>query len=313
VKGRILIVTLAGGVGAARFLEGLIRAVPQKRVTIIGNVGDDSEFYGLHVSPDLDIVAYTLAGLVDREKGWGFKGDTFHCQKMLQRYGYEPWFNLGDSDLATHLYRTSKLMRGEKLSSVTASIVSDLGLHVSLLPSTDDLLQTHVISGNRRMHFQEYMVRFHTKPTVKRVFFKGAEAAKPAPKVIQSIKNAEGIIICPSNPIVSIGAILAVRGIRSALRKTRARIVAISPIVGGKTIKGPADKMMKSLGVEPSALGVAEYYRDFIDALIIDRVDKKLAAPIRALGVKAIVTQTLMKTMADKVHLAQAAVSELKS
>jgi len=166
-----LIVTLAGGVGAARFLEGLIRVVPQNRVVIIGNVGDDTEFYGLHVSPDLDIVAYTLAGRVDRQKGWGFRDETFHCQKMLQAYGYAPWFNLGDRDLATHLYRTEELIRGRKLSTITAGIVSHLGVQVWLLPSTDDLLQTHVISGSRRMHFQEYMVRLQTKPKVNRVYF----------------------------------------------------------------------------------------------------------------------------------------------
>ena len=308
-----MIVTLAGGVGAARFLEGLIRVVPQNRIVIIGNVGDDTEFYGLHVSPDLDIVTYTLAGLVDRQKGWGFRRDTFHCQKMLTAYGYAPWFNLGDRDLATHLYRTEELTRGKPLSAVTASIVSHLGLQVSVIPSTDDLLQTYVISGNRRMHFQEYMVRLQTKPKVNRVYFKGAESAKPAPKVVQSIRDAEGIIICPSNPIVSIGAVLAVRGIRSALRKTKARIVGISPIVGGKTIKGPADKMMKSLGVEPTAFGVATYYRDFLNTLIIDTVDRKLSPRVESLGIKAVVVPTLMKTMSDEVRLARVAMTELSS
>jgi LPPG:FO 2-phospho-L-lactate transferase len=308
-----LIVTLAGGVGAARFLEGLIRVVPQNRITIIGNVGDDTEFHELHVSPDLDIVAYTLAGLVDPAKGWGFKGDTFHCQKMLQTYGYQTWFNLGDRDLATHLYRTEQLSRGQRLSAVTANIVSSLGLNVTLLPSSDDLLQTYVYTRSGRMHFQEYMVRFQTKPKVNRIFFKGAESAKPGPKVLQSIANADGIIICPSNPIVSIGAILAVRGIRSALSRTRARVVAISPILGGKTVKGPADKLMKSLGMEASALAVAKLYRNFVDTLIIDKVDRKLAPQIRSLGIKTIVTQTLMKTMIDKVRLARVAVSEFKS
>jgi len=216
-----LIVTLAGGVGAARFLEGLIRVIPQNRVTIIGNVGDDTEFYGLHVSPDLDIVTYTLAGLVDPKKGWGFRGDTFHCQRILQTYGYRTWFNIGDRDLATHLYRTDQLRCRKKLSTVTQDIVSALGLNVTLLPSTDDPLQTYVYTKSRRMHFQEYMVKLQTKPKIARVFFKGAEKAKPTTKVIQSLTNAEGIIISPSNPIVSIGAILAVKGIRSALRKTR--------------------------------------------------------------------------------------------
>lgn len=308
-----MIVTLAGGVGAARFLEGLVRVVPQKRITIIGNVGDDTEVHGLHVSPDLDIVAYTLAGQVDPVKGWGFRGDTFHCQSMLQRYGSETWFNLGDRDLATHLYRTEQLNRGKKLSTVTGNIVSDLGLDVTLLPSSDDLLQTYIYTRTRRMHFQDYMVRFQTKPHVNRIFFKGAESAKPAPRVLKSLTNAEGVIICPSNPIVSIGAILAVKGIRSALRETKARVVAISPIVGGKTVKGPADKLMKYLGMEASAFGVAKCYVDFLDTLIIDKIDGKLAPQIRSLGIKTIVTQTLMKTMIDKVRLARIAVSEFNS
>lgn len=307
-----MIVTLAGGVGAARFLEGLIRVVPQRRITIIGNVGDDIEFYGLHVSPDLDIVTYTLAGLVDPVKGWGIKGDTFHCQKLLQRYGYKTWFNIGDHDLATHLYRTEQMRRGKKLSAVTANVVSRLGLDVTLLPSTDDLFQTYVLAGGSRMHFQEYMVRLQTKPKVRKVIFKGSDSARPLPQVIQSISEASGIIICPSNPIVSIGAILAVKGIREALRKTKASIVGISPIVGGKTVKGPADKLMKSLGIEASALGVAEYYKDFLDALIVDRVDAPLAPDIRSLDIKPVVTQTLMKSMADKVHLARKAMSEFR-
>jgi LPPG:FO 2-phospho-L-lactate transferase len=308
-----LIVTLAGGVGAARFLEGLLHVVPQERITIIGNVGDDTEFYGLHVSPDLDIVAYTLASLIDPEKGWGFRGDSFHCQNMLQTYGYQTWFNLGDRDLATHLFRTEQLRRGKKLSAVTADIVSRLGLNLTLLPSTNDLLQTYVSTGRRLMHFQDYMVRYQTKPNVNLVIFKGAQSAKPAPRVLQSLMKADGIIICPSNPIVSIGAILAVKGIRSALKKTEARIVGISPIVGGKTIKGPADKLMKSLGTEPSAVGVAMLYRDFMDTLIIDRIDQKLAPQINSLGMKTIATQTLMKTMSDKVNLAQITLSEIKS
>lgn len=286
--------------------------MPQRRITIIGNVGDDLDFYGLHVSPDLDIVTYTLAGLVDPVKGWGIKGDTFHGQKLLQRYRYKTWFNIGDYDLATHLYRTEQMRRGKKLSAVTANVVSRLGLHVTLLPSTDDLFQTYVLTGGGRMHFQEYMVRLQTKPKVRNVLFKGSDSARPSPRVIQSISEARGIIICPSNPIVSIGAILAVKGIREALRKTKASTVGISPIVGGKTVKGPADKLMKSLGIEASALGVAEYYKDFLDVLIIDKVDAQLASDIRSLGIKPTVTQTLMRTMADKVHLARKAMSEFR-
>ncbi len=277
---------------------------------IIGNVGDDTTVYGLHVSPDLDIVTYTLAGLVDASKGWGFRGDTFHCQALLRRYGFETWFNLGDRDLATHIYRTEELQKGKRLSSVTADLVSRLGLRVKLLPASDDSLQTYVLSGKRKMHFQEYMVKLKTRPRVQGVFFRGAESAKPAKQVEASIAQADGIIVSPSNPIVSIGAILAVRGIKSALRKTKARVVGISPIVGGKTVKGPADKLMKALGVKPSALGVAEFYSAFLETLIIDRVDKELAPDIETLGIKAIVTNTLMRTMADKVRLAKIAVSE---
>jgi LPPG:FO 2-phospho-L-lactate transferase len=305
-----LIVALAGGVGAARFLEGLIRVVPQKDITIIGNVGDDTTVYGLHVSPDLDIVTYTLAGLVDTGKGWGFRGDTFHCQALLRRYGFETWFNLGDRDLATHIYRTEQLQRGKSLSNVTADLVSRLGLRLRLLPASDDLLQTYVVSGRRRMHFQEYMVKLKTKPKVHGVFFRGAESARPAREVTRCIAGARGVIVCPSNPIVSIGAILAVRGIKAALKKTKAKVVGISPIVGGKTVKGPADKLMKALGVDPSALGIAEFYREFLDTLIIDRVDRALAPDIEALGIKPIVTNTLMRTMADKVRLAKIAVSD---
>jgi len=307
-----LIVALAGGVGAARFLEGLIRVVPQRDITIIGNVGDDTNIYGLHISPDLDIVTYTLAGLVDKKKGWGFRGDTFHCQALLRKFGFETWFNLGDRDLATHIYRTEELHRGRRLSEVTADIVSRLGLGVKLLPASDDLLQTYVLSGARQMHFQEYMVRRKTKPKVQGVVFRGTESARPTKLVAESIAKAKGIIVCPSNPIVSIGAILAVRGIKSALRKAPGKVVGISPIIGGKTVKGPADKLMKAVGVEATALGVAECYRDFLDTLIIDRLDRKLALNIKATGIKPIVTNTLMKTMADKVRLAKVAVSEFR-
>lgn len=307
-----MIVALAGGVGAARFLEGLIQVVPQKEITIIGNVGDDTNIYGLHVSPDLDIVTYTLAGLVDAKKGWGFRGDTFHCQAQLRKYGFETWFNLGDRDFATHIYRTEQLLRGKRLSEVTADLASRLGLRVKLLPASDDSLQTYVLSGGRRMHFQEYMVKRKTKPAVQGVVFQGADTARPAKHVTESIMRAGGVIVSPSNPIVSIGAILAVRRIRSALKRTKAKVVGISPIIGGKTVKGPADKLMKAVGIEASALGVAEYYSNFLDTLIIHRVDRALAPEIESLGIKPVVTNTLMRTLADKVRLAKVAVSELK-
>jgi LPPG:FO 2-phospho-L-lactate transferase len=306
------IVTLAGGVGAARFLEGLIRVVPQRKLTVIGNVGDDIEMHGLHVSPDLDIVTYTLAGIVDRAKGWGIRNDTFTCQEAMRKFGYETWFNIGDKDYATHLYRTEQLRKGRSLSEITDELVKKLGLQIHLLPSTDDFFQTHVISNGRKMHFQEYMVRLQTKPKVQQITFLGSRSARPARGVLQSIQQGGGIIVSPSNPIVSIGAILAVPQIRTALRKTESRIVGISPIIGGKTIKGPADKLMKSLGFKPSVVGVAEFYQEFLDTLIIDRVDEDLAKRVEKLGIRAVVTNTIMKTLSDKISLAQTTVRELE-
>lgn len=307
-----MIVALAGGVGAARFLEGLIHVIPQRELTVIGNVGDDIEVYGLHVSPDLDIVMYTLAGIVDRAKGWGIRNDTFTCQERMREYGYETWFNLGDKDLATHIYRTEELWKGRKLSHVTGELVRRLKLQIHLIPSTDNVFRTHVVSHGRRMHFQEYMVKLQTKPAVQQVIFLGSHSAKPTRGILQLIQQSNGIIISPSNPIVSIGAILEVRGIRRALQKTKSRIVGISPIVGGRTIKGPADKLMKSLGFSASVVGVAEIYRDFLDTLIIDRVDEHLTGRVEKLGIRVVVADSIMKTLSDKIRLARIALRELR-
>jgi len=305
-----MIVSLAGGVGAAKFLEGLIRVVPQRELTVIGNVADDMEIYGLHVSPDLDIVAYTLAGIVDKDRGWGIRDDTFWFLSALRRYGYETWFNVGDRDLATHTFRTEQLRKGRSLSEVTATIVNRLGLQINLIPATNDEFQTYVTTHGNQIHFQEYMVKLRTKPRVQRITFRGARSAKPADGVIRSIRQAQGVIICPSNPIVSIGAILNVPRIRNALKNTPSKIVAVSPIVRGKTIKGPAAKLMKALRVEPTAVGVAETYRDFLDTLILDRQDKHLAKKVENLGIKAIVTNTIMASLGDKIRLARTVMGE---
>jgi LPPG:FO 2-phospho-L-lactate transferase len=307
-----LIVAFAGGIGAARFLEGLIRTVPQEQITVIGNVGDDIEFYGLHISPDLDIVAYTLAGVVDQSKGWGFAHDTFHVQNALKRFGIQPWFNLGDRDLATHIYRTQQLQNGRTLSDATHNIAEQLGLKIKLLPATNHPLQTHVIADRREMHFQEYMVKRQTKPKVTRIIFRGSKNAKPTRNVLESITNAAGIIICPSNPVVSIGAILAVNGIKNALKETKAQIVGVSPIIGGKTVKGPADKLLKTINVQPTAVGVAEFYRGFLDTLVIDNIDEQLQTKITALGIKPVVTNTLMRTLSDKTRLASVVLKQFK-
>ena len=305
-----MITALAGGVGAARFLSGLVRVIPEKELSVIVNTGDDIELYGLHVSPDLDIVSYTLAGMVDEEKGWGIRGDTFCCLEMLRSYGFETWFNLGDKDLATHLYRTSLLKRGYKLSVVTAEISRALGLKVRILPMTDDRCETWVTTELGSMHFQEYMVRRGGRDAVLGVKLVGAEAAEAAPGVIDSILGSELVIVCPSNPIVSIGTILSVRGVREALRRSEARKIGISPIVAGAPIRGPADKLMKGLGLEVSAYSVACLYKDFLDVFVLDVADEMAKMKIEKLGIKVVTANTIMKTVRDRVELARIVVKE---
>nr|MDO8045521.1 2-phospho-L-lactate transferase [Candidatus Baldrarchaeota archaeon] len=304
-----MITTLAGGVGAARFLQGLVHVVPPEEIVTIVNTGDDIEFYGLHISPDVDIVTYTLAGIVDEEKGWGIRGDTFNCLDMLRKYGYETWFMLGDKDLATHIHRTLLLKSGLKLSEVTEKIRKTLGVKVKIIPMTNDKVQTKIVTNVGEMHFQEYLVKRKAQDPVLDVKFEGIERAEPAPGVIEAILNADGIIICPSNPIVSIGPILSIKGVKEALKKTKAKIVAISPIVGGAPIKGPADKLMRGLGIEVSALGIAKIYKNLLDMLIIDNIDRDLKPKIEEIGVKVHVTNTIMKTIENKIKLAKEALN----
>jgi len=308
----VMITTLAGGVGAARFLKGLVHAVSPEEIVTIVNTGDDIEFYGLHISPDVDIVTYTLAGVVDEGKGWGIRGDTFNCLNMLRKYGYETWFMLGDKDLATHIHRTLLLKKGLKLSEVTEKIRKALGVKVKIIPMTNDKVQTKIITNVGEMHFQEYLVKRKAQDPVLDVKFEGIEKAEPSPGVIESILNADGIIICPSNPIVSIGPIISIKGVKEALSEAKAKIVAISPIVRGAPIKGPADKLMKGLGIEVSALGVAKIYKDFLDIFIIDSVDENLKSEIESLGIKVHVTNTIMKTLEDKIKLAKETLNCLK-
>lgn len=252
---------------------------------------------------------YTLAGIVDETKGWGMKDDTSNCLTMLQRYGGETWFKLGDKDLATHLYRTQLLKKGLKLSEVTAKLCQQLGLRETILPMTNDRFETRIITNKGEMHFQEYMVKHAMQDDVVGVRFEGAEQAKPCQEVLNAIFEASGIIVCPSNPIVSIGTILLVKGIREALLKTKARIVAISPIIAGTVVKGPAEKLMRCLGMEVSAFSVANLYKGFLDVFILEVIDKELKGHVETLGVQAVVTDTLMKTIEDKVRLARVAMS----
>ena len=301
-----MITALAGGVGAARFLTGLVKIVNEKDLSIIVNTGDDIGMFGLHISPDIDIIAYTLAGIVDEEKGWGIRGDTFHCLETLRKFYREAWFNLGDKDFATHIFRTNLLKKGLRLSEVTAQISHVLGLNVKILPMTDDKFETRIITEMGSVHFQEYLVKREAKDEVLGVEFLDAENANPAPSVIESIREAKLVTICPSNPIVSIGTILAVKGVRDALRHTDAKIMAISPIIAGAPVKGPADKLLRGLGFEVSAYSVAKLYSDFLDTFILDTADAAEKDKVEKLGIEVKVTNTLMKNLETKIALARA-------
>jgi LPPG:FO 2-phospho-L-lactate transferase len=300
-----MITALAGGVGAARFLTGLVRLVKGEDLSIIVNTGDDIELFGLHISPDVDIVTYTLAGVVDEEKGWGIKGDTFRCLEALRKFSCEAWFNLGDKDLATHMFRTALLKNGFKLSEITAQVSSALGLDVAILPMTDDKFETRIATVNGSVHFQEYLVKQGAKDEVLGVEFLGAESAKPALGVVESIMDARLVVVCPSNPVVSIGTILAVKGVREALRYTGAKKVAVSPIIAGAPIKGPADKLLRGLGLEVSAYSVAKLYSDFLDTFVLDMADVAEKDRIEKLGIEVKVTNTIMKSLEDKIELAR--------
>ncbi len=306
------IICLAGGVGAARFLTGLKEIIPEENLTVIVNTGDDEEFYGLHVSPDLDIICYTLAGLVDEEEGWGLKDDTFNTLTFLEKYGNPTWFRIGDKDFATHIYRSQLIRQGYTLTQATAQIASRLGLRCKILPMSDSPVRTAVETEEGRMHFQEYFVREGFRPKVRAVEFEGIESAKTTPEVTRALREADGIIISPSNPIVSIGPIISLRGIKTDLNSRQTEAIAISPIVRGKTLKGPADQMMKSLGHESSVYGVAQLYRNIAGTIIIDQQDSQFREKIERLGMKCLVTNTVMSTRKSKIHLAEVALRGLE-
>ena len=301
-----MIVALAGGVGAARFLDGLARIVPPRELFIIGNVADDAEIHGLHIAPDLDTVMYTLAGIANRRQGWGLERETFHCLQALEQLGGEAWFQLGDRDLATHLYRTDRLRAGAALSDVTRELSTALGVKARIVPATDSRLRTVVRTRQGRLDFQDYFVRRRARDSVAGLDFEGARKSRPAPGVLDAIAGAKAVILCPSNPFISIGPILAVPGIRDALRRAAAPVVAISPIVAGRALKGPAARMMKSMGHAVSAAAVAGLYRDFLDVFVLDRADAKLAHEVEALGMRAIVTNTIMSGVPQRRALARA-------
>ncbi len=300
------VVVICGGVGAAKLLTGLQRVIAPEDITAIANVGDDLELHGLHVSPDLDTITYTTSGAVSTERGWGLEGETWQAMEMVGRYGGVDWFGLGDRDLGTHLYRTHRLGQGASLSEVTAEIISAWDLRFRLLPVTDDRLRTMVkVIDEGEITFQEYFVRRQHDVAVTEVRFEGAEQARPAPGVIEAIEQADRIVIAPSNPVVSIDPVLAVPGVHQAIAERRDQVVAVSPIIGGKALKGPADRLLVELGREASTLGVAEWYRDLIATLIIDTVDGDQAEAIQALGIEAVVMPTIMSDPAVTDALAR--------
>ena len=296
---------LAGGVGASKLLLGLYEVLDPRDLTVIVNTGDDITLHGLKISPDLDIVTYTLAGIVDPAKGWGYRGETFHALKRLAAFGRINWFNLGDRDLATHIHRSAMVAEGKTLSDAAESIRLALGVKARILPMSDDPVPTMIDTAEGKLHFQEYLVKGRANPVVRGIHFDGADQARPARGVLEAIRNADRILICPSNPLISIGPILGVPGVRDALRARKAKVIAVCPIVGGKSLKGPSDKMLAELGHEASAYGVAKLYADFTGTFAIDPADRKQAGPIRELGMKVAVVPTVMKTRGDKRKLAR--------
>ncbi len=305
------IAALAGGVGAARFLRGLVRAMPADEVVVVGNTGDDEIFHGLHVSPDLDTVTYTLAEAVGAT-GWGLADDTFRTLEAYARYGEPTWFRLGDADLATHLYRTSRLREGATLTEVTAEIALAWGVKARLLPMTDDRVATVIDVAAPdgepvTMAMQEWFVRERAQPPVAAVRFEGAAQAKPGPAVLDALAEADAVLLCPSNPVISIGPILALPGVRDVLRARRARVVGVSPIIRGATVKGPADRLMAAAGIEVSCAGVASIYADICATLLVDESDADRVPDVESHGVRAAVAPILMRDADGAAELARRA------
>ncbi len=303
------VTVLAGGVGAARLLTGMVRAVPPASVTAVVNTGDDMVLHGLAISPDLDTVTYTVAGAIDPERGWGLRDETWQAMATLERYGGATWFGLGDRDLGTHLYRTQRQAEGAPLSTVTGEIARAWGLELTVLPVTDDPLRTMITLADtgEEIGFQDYFVaRRHAVP-VKGVRVAGAPEARPAPGVLDAIAGAGTVVVAPSNPIVSIGPVLAVPGVQEAVEARRDTVVAISPLVGGRALKGPADRLLRELGHEKSVVGVARLYAPFTGTLVIDEADADRADEVRAEGLRCVVTDTIMRDPAAAAALSAVA------
>jgi LPPG:FO 2-phospho-L-lactate transferase len=301
------VVALAGGTGAAKLVRGLCGLVPRPRLTVVVNTGDDAEIWGLHVSPDLDTICYALGGLLDESRGWGIRDESFRTREAMARFGEPTWFNLGDRDLATHLHRTRLLRGGVTLTEVTRSVARSLGVSETVLPMSDQAVRTRLQAAGGWLDFQEYFVREGARVAVRAVEYVGAAAAEPAPGVLAAIRDADVVVVCPSNPVTSIAPILAVPGIADGLKRTAAAVVAVSPIVGGDAVSGPAGRLMADCGRAVSATGVAEMYSDWLDALVLEETDRGQADAIRGLGVLPVPARTLMRSRDDEVALARLA------
>ncbi|HZM30084.1 MAG TPA: 2-phospho-L-lactate transferase [Acidimicrobiales bacterium] len=303
------VVVLAGGVGAARLLAGMVRVVPPAEITAVVNVADDTVLHGLAVSPDLDTVVYTVAGAIDPVRGWGLRDESWQAMATLGRYGGATWFSLGDRDLGTHLYRTARRAEGARLSEVTGEIARAWGLELDVRPVSDDPVRTvlTLAGSGEELAFQDYFVRLRHAVAVSAVRFDGAAAARPALGVLEAIAAANALVVAPSNPIVSIGPVMAVPGVAEAVTARRDAVVAVSPLVGGRALKGPADRLMRELGHEDSVVGVAKLYAPFAGTLVIDEVDAEHAEAVRALGLRCVVTDTIMRDPAAAAALCEVA------
>ncbi|MBA2263725.1 MAG: 2-phospho-L-lactate transferase [Chloroflexi bacterium] len=300
---------LAGGTGGTKLAHGFALMGPRVELTVIANVGDDAEIHGLHVSPDIDALLYTLAGLIDTERGWGVRGDTFTAHAMLERYGEPAWFTVGDADLATHAERTRRMRKGASLTDATAAMATALGITIRILPATDDRYRTIIETDEGPLDFQDYFVRLRQEPEVRAVRFEGD--ARPTAAMLGAIGNADLVVIGPSNPLVSIGPILALPGVRDAVKTSHAAKIAVSPIIAGRALKGPADRMLASLGHDVTAVGVARLYSGLVDRFVVDEADAGLRPEIEMLGLAVDVLPTVMRSDAVRAALAEALVGQL--
>ncbi len=296
-----MITVLSGGGGGAKFVDGL--SFITKNFSVIANTGDDIDIYGLHVSPDVDTIMYTLSGEIDKKKGWGIKNDTFNCQSYLKSLGYDDWILIGDKDLAVHIQRTKLLNLGKTLTEVTSELCKRFGVDIPIIPMSDDFFQTHIKLENKTVHFEEYYIK-RPQEKVKNIIYKGKNKAKPSKEFLDTLDNSDWVILPPSNPLVSIGTILSLKGVRKTLKEKH--VIGVSPLIQGKAIKGPLVELMKSSNFEVNSFGIAKYYKDILDIFIIDTLEADLAENIRGeLGIDVVTTNTLMKTNRDKIKLSK--------